>query len=284
MPWWAYGPVGMQLWFPSIVLSTMQLQTLHSGGSNSTLHSQASLPAQLTPHAATAGAGPGAFPGGLGSRTSSGVPSVLGRSGSLWPPAGPVVPGSGVSMAAMAAAGAAATAAAAASQPGSATSAAMRMKHAQSAPALAQEGAAGAGGFQAIQYGTEIELEFDREVYPIAVSLADASIVGITQRVMRPQQAAAGQVRGVGASWTVYPIVMYLTCDFANVQDLCNGAVPRLSRAFAPTASLPGRDCGWADLHKRHTGELSFSASPSTVLCIRIRNRPGWCTLNTVGR
>jgi hypothetical protein len=69
------------------------------------------------------------------------------------------------------------------------------MKHAQSAPALAQDAAAGAGGFQAIQYGTEIELEFDREVYPIGVSLADASIVGITQHVMRPQQAAAGQVR-----------------------------------------------------------------------------------------
>jgi hypothetical protein len=33
-----------------------------------------------------------------------------------------------------------------------------------------------------------MELEFDKEVYPIGVSLADASIVGITQRLLRPQQ------------------------------------------------------------------------------------------------
>jgi hypothetical protein len=37
---------------------------------------------------------------------------------------------------------------------------------------------------------TEIELEFDREVYPIGVSLADASIVGVTQRVLRPAVGA----------------------------------------------------------------------------------------------
>lgn len=208
MPWWAYGPVGMQLWFPSIVLAAMQLQTLHSSSSNSTLHSQASLPAQLTPLASTAGVGPGALLGGMGPRTSSGIPGgALARSGSLWPPAAAGqqqnLQGSGGSMAAMAAAGAAAMAAAAAAahQPGSnatAAAAAMRMKHAQSAPALSQDGADGAaGGFQAIEYGTEIELEFDREVYPIGVSLADASIVGITQRVMRPQQQAGPpQVRG----------------------------------------------------------------------------------------
>jgi hypothetical protein len=40
--------------------------------------------------------------------------------------------------------------------------------------------------------GTEIELEFDREVYPIGVSIA-ASIVGVTQRMLR--SAAAVQVR-----------------------------------------------------------------------------------------
>ncbi len=94
------------------------------------------------------------------------------------------------SVAAMTAAGTAATA----GNTAAASSAAMQMKHAVSAPALAQDEGASAGGFQAIQYGTEIELEFDREVYPIGVSLADASIVGITQRVMRPQQAAAAQV------------------------------------------------------------------------------------------
>lgn len=33
--------------------------------------------------------------------------------------------------------------------------------------------------------GTDIELEFDREVYPVGISLADAAIVGITQRVFR---------------------------------------------------------------------------------------------------
>lgn len=199
MPWWAYGPVGMQLWFPSIVLAAMQLQTLHSSSSNIALHSQASLPAQLTPHAAAAaGLGSGAFSSGLGSRSGSGVPAGLVWSGSLWPPAGQGLlgmPGSNSSMAAMAAA----AAAAAANQPGSATSAAaLRMKHAQSAPSLSQEGAASGGGFQAIQYGTEIELEFDREVYPIGVSLADASIVGVTQRVMRSQQPAATQVRASG--------------------------------------------------------------------------------------
>lgn len=196
MPWWAYGPVGMQLWFPSIVLAAMQLQTLHSSSSNSTLHSQASLPAQLTPHAALAAAGSSAIISGLGSRSGSGIPSALFRSSSLWPPGGqqsmPAVQASigGGSMAAMAAAGAAGADGSAA-----ASAAALRMKHAVSAPALAHDEGASAGGFQAIQYGTEIELEFDKEVYPIGVSLADASIVGITQRVMRPQQATGVQVR-----------------------------------------------------------------------------------------
>lgn len=32
------------------------------------------------------------------------------------------------------------------------------------------------------------ELEFDREVYPIGISLADAAIVGVTQRMNRPQK------------------------------------------------------------------------------------------------
>jgi hypothetical protein len=195
MPWWAYGPVGMQLWFPSIVLAAMQLQTLHSSSSNSTLHSQASLPAQLTPHAALAAAGSSAIIGGLGSRSGSGIPAALSRSSSLWPPGAqqsmPAVQASiGGSMAAMAAAGAAAAAGSAA-----ASAAALHIKHAVSAPALAHDEGASAGGFQAIQYGTEIELEFDKEVYPIGVSLADASIVGITQRVMRPQQATGVQVR-----------------------------------------------------------------------------------------
>jgi hypothetical protein len=194
MPWWAYGPVGMQLWFPSIVLAAMQLQTLHSSGSNSALHSQVSLPAQLTPHAASTGA----FVGGLGSRAGSGVPGILARSGSSWPPGQGLMglPSGASSVAALAAAGAAA-----AGQPGGSVAAALHMKHAQSAPLLAQDGAAAAaaGGFQTIQYGTEIELEFDREVYPIGVSLADASIVGVTQRVMRPQQPSAAQVRAADA-------------------------------------------------------------------------------------
>jgi hypothetical protein len=189
MPWWVYGPVGMQLWFPSIVLGAMQLQTMHSSSSNSTLHSQASLPAQLTPLSSS---GPGPFIGGLGSRAGSGVPVVVNRSGSIWPPAGKAVQGSGGSSTAMAIAAAAAAAAAEGGQLASSGGSMAAMKHAQSAPSLAHEVP---GGFQAIQYGTEIELEFDREVYPIGVSLADASIVGITQRVMRPQLAAPLQVR-----------------------------------------------------------------------------------------
>jgi hypothetical protein len=44
--------------------------------------------------------------------------------------------------------------------------------------------------------GNDIELEFDQEVYPVGISLADAAIVGITQRMVRAQsgrpQAAAG--------------------------------------------------------------------------------------------
>lgn len=189
MPWWVYGPVGMQLWFPSIVLGAMQLQTMHSSSSNSTLHSQASLPAQLTPLSSS---GQGPFIGGLGSRAGSGVPAVANRSGNFWPPAGKAMQGSGGSSTAMAMAAAAAAAAAEGGQLASSGGSMAAIKHAQSAPTLAQEVPA---GFQAIQYGTEIELEFDREVYPIGVSLADASIVGITQRVMRPHVAAPLQVR-----------------------------------------------------------------------------------------
>lgn len=234
MPWWAYGAVGMQLWFPSIVLAAMQLQSLHSSSSNTALHSQASLPAQLTPHAAVAaGLGPGTFIGGLGSRSGSGVPASLGRSGSLWSNAtGPGLQagqgGSG-SMAALAAAGAAAAAAGA--QPGSARAASLNMKHAQSAPALSQDGGTSAGGFQAIQYGTEIELEFDREVYPIGVSLADASIVGVTQRVMRPQQQAAATQVGC---WSLPGKACLLSLGHAAA--ICYGCTRHSSRV---TCTLP---------------------------------------------
>ncbi|KAI8472364.1 MAG: RIC1-domain-containing protein [Monoraphidium minutum] len=44
--------------------------------------------------------------------------------------------------------------------------------------------------------GTDIELEFDREVYPIGVSLADASIVGVTQRLMRVPLGAGDPSQG----------------------------------------------------------------------------------------
>jgi hypothetical protein len=37
----------------------------------------------------------------------------------------------------------------------------------------------------------EPELEFDQEVYPVGVSLADAAIVGVTQRLMRSQHPAS---------------------------------------------------------------------------------------------
>jgi hypothetical protein len=66
---------------------------------------------------------------------------------------------------------------------------------ASAAPAAALLGDAAAAGTISSSSGgppssTEIELEFDREVYPIGVSLADASIVGVTQRVLRPAVGA----------------------------------------------------------------------------------------------
>ncbi|KIY92766.1 hypothetical protein MNEG_15196, partial [Monoraphidium neglectum] len=44
--------------------------------------------------------------------------------------------------------------------------------------------------------GTDIELEFDQEVYPIGISLADASIVGVTQRLMRVPLGAGDPAHG----------------------------------------------------------------------------------------
>ncbi len=46
------------------------------------------------------------------------------------------------------------------------------------------------GGGDRSQHALDIELEFDQEVYPIGISLADASIVGITQRVTRAGEEA----------------------------------------------------------------------------------------------
>ncbi|KAF8071370.1 R06F6.8 [Scenedesmus sp. PABB004] len=151
MPWWAYGPVGMQLWFPSLVLAAMACPP-HSSSSGGLLAPQASLPAQLSPQGST----PGALAASLGPSTPR-APAAAG---------GTALP------------------------------------HARSAPALAGAGAAGApggapgpvgGGLASGPGGViEMELEFDREVWPIGVSLADASLVGVTQRVLRPAPAPGG--------------------------------------------------------------------------------------------
>ncbi|KAI8463229.1 MAG: hypothetical protein J3K34DRAFT_462531 [Monoraphidium minutum] len=128
MPWWAYGPGGMQLWFPSLLPPPALAPAGSAGGPPlAQLHPQASLTLIASPTAAAA--------------------------------------------------------AAAAAAPGAATAAAAA---AAAAAAVAAAAAAAVNGG-----GTDIELEFDREVYPIGVSLADASIVGVTQRLMRGEPALA---------------------------------------------------------------------------------------------
>lgn len=46
----------------------------------------------------------------------------------------------------------------------------------------------------------DIELEFDQEVYPIGISLADAAIVGVTQRVVRSPAVIGNRPAGPGAA------------------------------------------------------------------------------------
>lgn len=49
--------------------------------------------------------------------------------------------------------------------------------------------------------GTDMELEFDREVYPVGISLADAAIIGITQRLVQGHPipgVISNQVQGPG--------------------------------------------------------------------------------------
>jgi hypothetical protein len=217
MPWWAYGPIGMQLWFPSLVLAAMAQP--HASSSAGQLRNQASLPAALSPdsqHMRLSSTGSGS----LTPRTSGITPRV-----------------SSLVLAASAGAAAGGGAFGAAGTPGSSSSrrsgvpplsplsaAGNSIKHAQSAPMLTGEHQQQLLQLQQLQQlqqqqllaasaapaamllddaaniasssgggpptSTEIELEFDREVYPIGVSLADASIVGVTQRVLRPAVGA----------------------------------------------------------------------------------------------
>jgi hypothetical protein len=127
MPWWAYGPSGMQLWFPSLLPTPP--------------------PPPLPPAARTP----------RGSSGAGGLQPVL----------------SGASQLALEKQGSDAL---------------------MSSPSIAAAAAAAVNAAQT----TDIELEFDREVYPVGVSLADASIVGITQRLLRVPLGGAEpcQVRG----------------------------------------------------------------------------------------
>ncbi len=61
--------------------------------------------------------------------------------------------------------------------------------------------------------GTDIELEFDQEVYPVGISLADAAIVGATQRVVRGGAGRAGGAPG-GAPGGGTPPASSLPCFF----------------------------------------------------------------------
>ncbi|GBF93019.1 hypothetical protein Rsub_05630 [Raphidocelis subcapitata] len=134
MPWWAYGPSGMQLWFPSLLPAAPALAHATSSG---TLPRLVRLRSQDSVGSPLALASPMSFSG---------------RAGSPYPPSPPSTAGGS---------GAAAAAAAA-------------------AIAAANVG------------GGDMELEFDREVYPVGVSLADASIIGVTQRLLRLPMSAAG--------------------------------------------------------------------------------------------
>uniref|UniRef100_A0A383V6J0 RIC1 C-terminal alpha solenoid region domain-containing protein n=1 Tax=Tetradesmus obliquus TaxID=3088 RepID=A0A383V6J0_TETOB len=209
MPWWAYGPIGMQLWFPSLVTAALAAPAA-SSSTGQLLRGQGSLPAALSPHSQQ---------GGRLSSTGSG--SLAG----LTPRVSSLVLNAAGGAAAAAASGAAGTPGSSSSRraampPLSPLSAAAGIKHAQSAPVLSDEHhqqqllqlqqqqllAHAAGPAAALLLddannalsssgggppsSTEMELEFDREVYPIGVSLADASIVGVTQRVLRPAAGA----------------------------------------------------------------------------------------------
>ncbi len=138
MPWWAYGPQGMQLWFPSLL-------SQQPAGISSTTSGH--LPASLTPTGSSSAQRQSMSLGSPGNRPSLSLGSpVTGRGGNAV----------GVSLG-------------------------------------ARLGSGGWGRGEAS--ATDIELEFDREVYPIGVSLADAAIVGVTQRLTRSAIAVGdGQV------------------------------------------------------------------------------------------
>ena len=104
MPWWAYGPQGMQLWFPS----SLSTPLVTPWGLKPAPHNQ---------HPTATASGMNAGIGGGGGKGMRGQ---------------------------------------------------------------------GQGQLKAVVVGMDMELEFDQEVYPIGISLADASIVGMTQRLSRP--------------------------------------------------------------------------------------------------
>jgi hypothetical protein len=119
LPWWAYGPAGMQLWFPSLLLPALHCLSKDTRKD---------------------------VPNSNGGDGAAVIASGLAASGSLTPRAGALPPGSSC---------------------------------AQYAASTQLPIVPPGGGT------TEVELEFDAEVTPIGVSLADASIVGIRQRVLR---------------------------------------------------------------------------------------------------
>lgn len=140
MPWWAYGPQGMRLWFPSL----LNHAAMHNNSSRTS--SSSNIAGQLS---ATLG------PPGVANVTSYPTPGDGVHPSSSYPQLTPKSHSQLTPKASM-----------------------------QSTPTFAR----GIGG------PTDMELEFDREVYPVGISLADAAIVGVTQRLMRGAASGDGQV------------------------------------------------------------------------------------------
>ena len=168
MPWWAYGPQGMMLWFPSLITLPEPFPTSSSTGNLTSTSS--------TTITATAAAAAPSLAHAHSCRPTFSA-QLLGSS-----PPKPTARGSSDNKSGS-------------NRPALAS----QLQPAHSAPLLTRRGSSGIPGspfaaaladvgWNAGGGGNDMELEFDKEVYPIGISLADASIVGVTQRLLRPQQ------------------------------------------------------------------------------------------------
>jgi len=217
MPWWAYGPVGMQLLVPlsgagsnGPALPQQQLWTASSSGRAASsafpTFQCGSATASSSSSSSCCLAHSGRHQQQIAGDDSDGGGAVQGSGPPAPPASGSHTPhGNSRHPAPEAAAGHYNVHEQQHQQQMSTAAAAAGMKHAQSAPHLLQRqqqpggwnsfsGLGSSVGGALAEPGTEIELEFDREVYPIGVSIA-ASIVGVTQRVLRSAAAAGTAVQ-----------------------------------------------------------------------------------------